>query len=91
MKSIYVMLSASLLIAGIPMIAASHTGCAYHTPEEGIAHPASKGHYILIDAAKPDKVGEWVDTNGRTGLQSDDCLFGSITMYRADKRAEVLP
>lgn len=91
MKSLYVTLTASLLLASLPMSLATHSGCESHPAEEGIAHPLSKGRYLFVDPTRPEKTGEWTDTNRVGGLQTSSCVVGSTTAYRADLQAKTLP
>lgn len=91
MKSLYVTLTASLLLASLPMSLATHSDCARHPAEEGFAHPLTKGRYLFIDPARPEKTGEWSDSNKVGGLQTSACVVGSTVAYRGDSQFKTLP
>lgn len=89
MKSLFPALVASLLLA--PVAAATHTGCHNHPPQEGIAHPAKPGHYLMLVASDTAKIGEWAESNGIGGLQTSICSVGSTWVYQADRPSSILP
>jgi hypothetical protein len=90
MKSVYVILTASLFFAAIPLAGASHN-CYDHPPSEGIAHPLSPGRYLFVSATDTAKIGEWMDSNTRSGLQTSACRTATFLVYKADTKADILP
>lgn len=92
MKTLYVMLAASLALAFVPH--ASAATCDEVAPREGFAHPTQKDRYIFIVAADGsvdlEKFGEWTEGNGRNGLQTSKCFEHGVSWYKADKRAALL-
>jgi hypothetical protein len=89
MKSLFVILTASLMLAALPMSIAAT--CEEQPPQEGVAHPLTNGHYLYLDATQPEKTGEWQDSNHVGGLQTSTCRTGTTTVYRADFQAKTLP
>lgn len=92
MKSLFTLLAASLMLAPIPIVAATHTGCHTHAPQEGIEHPLEKGRYFML-STETRKIGEWTEGNGIAGLQTEDCFYGTtgVMMYTRDRPSTVLP
>lgn len=90
MKSLPILLTASFLLAALPLAGAETTECRIHPPrEETFTHPLTAGRYLKIDVSAPEKLGEWVEMNDRAGLQTEDCGT-TFKFYSKDARSLVL-
>ena len=92
MKTIYVLLAASLALALTP--SASAANCLDAPPREGIDHPLTKGRYIYVVGSSgtfdPKLFGEWQEGNRRDGLQVSSCFAYGLYWYTADKHNALL-
>lgn len=82
--------SSMFVTAGLPLATAEEP-CSRAGSTEAIAHPTRKDAYIYLDLTHPDKIGEWVETNGALGLQTVTCFaFSTVLRYRADVKTDIL-
>lgn len=95
MRSLHVLLAASLALALSPTALAAETNCVDDPPNEGLAHPLKKGSYLFIAGSDgtvdAEKFGEWSETNIRGGLQTSVCFAFGQPQYGADRQAKLLP
>lgn len=83
MKTIIILLSATLLVVALPL-ATAEEACQRAGVTEAIDHPTQDDRYIYIDLTKPDRVGEWLETNTARGLQTVACFKFGVLKWRAD-------
>jgi hypothetical protein len=92
MKLLLAALTLSALVVLVPTGSAGN--CAETPPSEGFAHPTKTGRYLYLLSPQgrfdATKIGEWAETNGVDGLQTERCFFVGQEWHRADKRADVL-
>lgn len=92
MKTWTIMLTAGFVLAAIPFVTAEES-CTRADATQAIAHPdpAKKNSYIFFDITQPQKVGEWVESNGAGGLQTMICFTATgRPRYAADTQAPLL-
>ena len=87
-----------LLAGGAPLVAtaATNTSCVDEAPQEQTAsYPLRQGTYVHVaqdPATATTQTGFWDEANGRAGLQTQACVSGTETIYRADRyRGTALP
>lgn len=94
MKSLPIVLATALALAAAP-IALAAEGTCNPTPETSyIKHPTKAGSYLYLDVTSPNKieqVGEWVETNGKLGLQTEMCYRNGVLRYIEDTPVAILP
>lgn len=90
MKTRTILLSAGLLLTLLPLATAEET-CGRAGTTEAIKHPTREDAYIYLDATKPNRLGEWIESNGAPGLQTIDCIKFGIRHFRADVQTAGLP
>lgn len=94
MKALYAALAISLVAAAVP-IALAEENCDADPPSEGFAHPTQKGRYLYIvdgdGGFDLDKFGEWSESNGIDGLQTEDCFYRGNHMALPDTHVRGLP
>lgn len=90
MKGLYIVITASVLVASLPLAGAETFACYREPPQEGLVHPLLAGRYLFVDVTQPEKLGEWTERNQRPGLQTEDCGSPQV-YYQKDQQALVLP
>lgn len=79
-------------VVAIPFVTAEE-GCsrADDLVHGAYRHPTKENTYVFFDATQADKLGEWTESNGRSGLQTVNCLAatGSVR-YAKDTQVEIL-